>query len=397
MNKLVLILFFAFLSLNSYEQIASEKGYFINNNYEKTECLIKNEDWKNNPSDFNFMISDTSEVQSASIQSVKEFGIYNLFKYIRVAVKMDRSGEDLSNLSEDRNPEFHDEVHFLKVLVEGQASLFQYEEKNLIRFFYCTNNSEITQLVYKLYSPDERKILYNNHFRQQLLTDLKCHSISMDEFGAINYYENELLRIFIKYNECQNVSYINYKEKRKSDLFNLNIRPGMNISNFSMENELSDAEDTDFGTRFTVRAGLELEYIFPFNRNKWSIMIEPVFQYYKCLNEAEGINIQDVEVDYKSFEFPLGIRYYFYLNDNSIFLINAGYALDFCFNSTIRYELGWEYEISSIGSLLVGAGYKFNRFSIEMRYLSGRNLLTGYSLWDSDYRTFSMILGYSVF
>jgi hypothetical protein len=310
---------------------------------------------------------------------------------------MDRSGEDLSNLSKDRNPEYHNEVLFLKVLVEGKASLYQYEEKNLTRFFYSVNNSEITQLIYKSYSPDERKILYNNHFRQQLLTDLKCHSITLDEIGEINYYENELARIFIKYNECQNVSYVNYKEKHKRDLFNLNIRPGMNFSNFSMNNELSDAEDTDFGSRFDFRAGLELEYVFPFNRNKWAIMIEPTFQYYKSFNEGEGVNDQDVEVNYKSFEFPLGIRYYFYLNENSRFLINAGYALDFCFNSTIRYELGWEYEISSIGSLVVGAGYKYNKFSLEMRYLSGRNLLTGYSLWDSDYRTLSLILGYSVF
>jgi hypothetical protein len=374
-----------------------EKGYFINDNNERIECLIKNIDWKNNPSEFKYKLSETSAELSDGIQSVKEFGINNISKYERAVVNMDRSSEDLSKLSPDRNPVFQEEVLFLKVLVDGQASLFQYEETNLTRFFYRTHDSALTQLVYKIYKVNDRTTGTNNQFRQQLLNDLKCHEISMNEIETLNYYENELVRLFVKYNECQNSSFINYQVKHKKDFLNLNLRPGLNIGSFSMENSISDSKDIDFGSELTFRAGLEFELILPFNKSKWSLLIEPTYQYFKTEKEPEGLDEQQVEVDYKSIELPLGIRHYFYLDEKSRIFVDASFVIDFSMNSAIKYELGWEYEINSIGNFAMGLGYKYNKFAAELRYQTSRNLLNGYSLWDSDYRTFSVIFGYSIF
>lgn len=386
-----------FFNLNCYSQIIFEKGYFITETNERNDCLIKNIDWKNNPTAFAYKFTDSSEILNADIQSVIEFGIYNISKYIKANVLIDRSGEDLTNLSSVRNPVLVEDTVFLKVLVEGQASLYHYEEKNFTNFFYSLNDSGITPLVYKIYSPDGRKILYNYHFRQQLMSDLNCSEISIHDIENLNYYENELERLFVRYNNCRQADYIFYKAKHNRDLFNLNVRPGLNISHLSMNNEVSDAEDADFGRSLTLRAGLEFEIIFPFNKNKWALITEPTFQYYNAVEEAEGVNDQEVEADYKSIELPLGVRHYFYLDDNSRIFVDAAYILDFCFNSAIKYELGWEYEISTVGSLAAGAGYKYKKFSLEARYLFSRNLLTGYSLWSSDYKTVSFIFGYSLF
>jgi hypothetical protein len=397
MKKHLLFLLVAFLSLNCFPQIEFEKGYFINDNNERIECLIKNLDWKNNPIDFKYKFSDTSQIQAADIHSVKEFGINNISKYERAVVNMDRSSEDVPTLSSDRNPVFQEEVLFLKALLEGQASLFIYEEKNLTRFFYKINDSSFTQLVYKMYTRGERQILYNYHFRQQLLTDLKCGDISIQDIESLNYYENELVRFFIKYNECQNASFKNYQVKYKKNLFNLSLRPGLNISSLSMDNPSTDEEDNDFGSDLTFRAGLEFELIFPFNKNKWALMIEPTYQYYKAEKESEGINDQQVEVDYKSIELPLGIRHYFYLNEKSRIFCNVSYVFDFCINSSIKYELGWEFEIDTFGNFAMGLGYKYSKFSAELRYQTSRHVLYGYPLWNSDYKTFSVIFGYSIF
>ena len=382
MKKHLLTLLVAFLSLNCFPQIVFEEGYFINDNNERIECLIKNVDWKNNPFDFKYKISEISEVQTTGIQAVKEFGINNISKYERAIVNMDRSSEDLSLLSHDRNPVFQEEVLFLNILVEGQASLFQYEENNLTRFFYRTNDSAITQLVYKIYKVKDRNIGTNNQFRQQLLNDLKCHEISMNEFETLNYYKNELVRLFVKYNECQNVSFTNYNEKHREVIFSLNLRPGLNISSLSMENPVSDAEDNDFGSELTFRAGLEFELILPFNKNKWAIILEPTYQYYKSEKESEGINDQYVEVDYKSIELPLGIRHYFYLDEKSKIFINASYVIDFSINSAIKYELGWEYEINTMGNFAFGLGYSYRRIAAELRYQTSRSVLNNYPLHD---------------
>ena len=77
MKKQLLFLLTIILSFNCYSQISFEKGYYINNSYQKTNCLIKNIDWKNNPTD--------------------------------------RSSEIMDDLNNDKNPTFKEEKLFLKV------------------------------------------------------------------------------------------------------------------------------------------------------------------------------------------------------------------------------------------------------------------------------------------
>ena len=45
MKTQLLILLITILSFNCYSQIKYQKGYYINNDGQKTDCLIKNVDW----------------------------------------------------------------------------------------------------------------------------------------------------------------------------------------------------------------------------------------------------------------------------------------------------------------------------------------------------------------
>ena len=139
------------LSIKSFSQIVFEEGYFINESNQKINCLIKNIDWANNPSEFKYKISQDDPVREIDIQKVKEFGITGVTKYIRADVDIDRSGNDINSLGIEKDPVFQKERVFLKVLIEGKASLFIYEERNFTRFFYKMGDSEINQLVYKRY------------------------------------------------------------------------------------------------------------------------------------------------------------------------------------------------------------------------------------------------------
>ena len=58
MKKKLFFLLTIILSLNSYSQVSFEKGYHIDNNDQKISCLIKNLDWKNNPTKFEFKLSE---------------------------------------------------------------------------------------------------------------------------------------------------------------------------------------------------------------------------------------------------------------------------------------------------------------------------------------------------
>ena len=205
-----------------------------------------------------------------------------------------------------------------------------------------------------------------------------------------------MINYFVKYNECNNVAYKNYEEKQHRDLFNLNLRPGFNISTLSIQNSISNSRDTDFGSELAFRFGIEAEFIMPFNKNKWALIIEPTYQYFKSETE---ISTQNVEVDYKSIELPLGIRHYLFLNENSKFFVNGSFVFDLINNnSIINFESGTNLEIKTRTNLAFGLGYKYNdRYSLELRYQTSREVLSDFLFLSSDYQTFSVIFGYSIF
>ena len=392
------------IHFNSFAQTTFEKGYFINDLNEKIECLIKNIDWKNNPSDFEYKLIGSEAVQYGEIQFVKEFEINNTLKFVRATVQIDES--NLNNPDEDRNPRFVTKQVFLKVLIEGKSSLFSYENKSSKKYFYKINDSEIEQLIYKKYTIDNR-ISENTQFKDQLNSQLICTSIKWEELKSLGYTQKDLESIFIKYNECVNSSFKQFGNSKRPKSFHLSIRPGLSTQNLTIENSKAAVENVDFGNKLGFRIGLEAEFILPFNNNKWGILIEPTFQkYYSEKNSRVGLS-PDVNyvivADYKSVELPIGFRYYLFLNDKSKFFINLSYITDFSSNSNIEFlrsdgAMIPPLKIKSGGNFGLGAGYQYNNnLNIELRYHTNREVLGGYQYWTSNYQSVNLILGYTLF
>lgn len=151
MRLLFFVGYFVTLNFTGYSQIHFEKGYYVNNNGERVDGFIKNIGWKNNPYNFAFKSSESAEDNNITIDSVKEFSIVGGVRYKRFDVYIDRSSNNVQSLSKVREPEFSEETLFLEVLLEGEASLYAYEEGNLKRYFYTTGTSPIEQLIYKKY------------------------------------------------------------------------------------------------------------------------------------------------------------------------------------------------------------------------------------------------------
>lgn len=392
MKKQLFFILILFWSIDGYSQIKFESGYFVNIDGNKVNCFIKNMDWKNNPIEFSYKLSENSEVKTADIKSVLEFGISDFIKYKRFTVDIDKSSEDMSQLSKTRNPEFSKDELFLKVLVEGKATLFSYENGYIRKYFFCTDSLKVEQLVFKSYLHSELELMENNSYKQQLLNILKCQKITMKDIDKIHYRNTDLVRLFTIYNECQNSATIDYEKKTDRDIFKLSLRPGLNLSNLLINSPSNDI-NIDFGNKLTYRLGAEAEYIMPFNKNKWALIIEPTFQYYKSEFTK---NRQYYKIDYKSIELPLGVRYYIFLNEKSKIYVNSSFVVDFDLNSEISTVNGTWADIDSKPNWAFGLGYKQNnKFTFEMRYGLSRDLIP-FSSFYSHYKTFSIILGYNV-
>jgi hypothetical protein len=406
-NKLLFILI-VIVSTHCYSQIKFEKGYFVDETNQKTNCLIKNIDWESNPTVFLYKLSDQSEIKKETIKSVKEFGIYNVSKHFKANVNIDRSSENVNKLSELREPLFKKEQLFLKVLIEGKANLYYYQDRNLKRYFYSKDSSNIEQLIFKSYKTVKDNIDKNNEFRRQIWNDLKCSGFKMSEINSLNYDKNDLVKFFVEFNECNNQEFTNYNKKQKRDLFNLNIRPRI-VNSSLIINSTSNSRDVDFGNKTGFGFGAEAEFILGFNKTKWAIIIEPTYQ---NLNNRKtnytpnlyGGSLTSI-VNYSSIEIPVGLRHYFFLNENSRIFLNTSYTVDISFNSSITYErqdgFGLEpLEVNSSGdgNWVFGLGYKYNdRYSIELRLQTSREILNDYVSTVSDFKSFSMIFGYSLF
>ena len=407
-KNVALLLFIVSCSLKGYSQIIFEKGYLINNSNQKIECLIKNNDWKNNPVTIEYKLSENTEPVVADVKSAKEFGIYSISKYIRSTVKIDKSKENLDDLSYDKEPTYVEEVLFLKVLVEGKSNLYYYVNGNLQRYFYNKDNSTIEPLVYKKYLVSENVVEENNQFKRQLWADLKCPTIGINKVENLHYKKNSILNFFMEYNKCSNSNYTRYDGKVKKDLFNLTFRAHLNNSSAYIRNTAYTRNNSaDFGSKASLGFGIEAEYIFPFNKNKWSIFVEPSYQNFKAEIITDDFFVATKKlisnINYSSIEVPLGIRHYLFLNKNSKLFINASYVFDFNLKSSIeiRRDDNTYYNsllVNTLNNTSFGVGYKFkDKYSIETRYQTSRTLLSDYLFWDSSYTTASLIFGYSLF
>lgn len=407
MKKKLFFLLTIILSLNSYSQVSFEKGYYIDNNDQKISCLIKNLDWKNNPTKFEFKLSENSETQKADIKSIKEFAITNATKFIRSTVKIDRSSGNVNNLNADKNPVFSEEQLFLKVLVEGKANLYEYTDSDLKRYFYNKTDAPIEQLIYKSYMISDLDVGKNTKFRQQLWMDLNCPNFKLSDVEKVEYKKNDLVQYFTKYSSCLTNESVEYTPKQKKDLFNLTIRSRLYNSSLAIKNSMYNLRNTDFGKKTRIGFGVEAEYILPFNKNKWSIAIEPSYQSFKSekttnVKDVSG-GIQNVSIDYSSIEVPLTIRHYFFLNKNAKLFVNASYVIDFALKSSVEFTRNDDsnfntLKIKSRNNPAIGIGFKQNdRYSIELRYQTSSEILANYVFWSSNYKTVAIIFGYSFF
>lgn len=388
---------------NSFSQVNFLKGYFIDNNNVKTECLIKNLDWQNNPVSFEYKLSESADTNTQDILKTMEFVITDLCRYKRFNVKIDKTASDFSKLTASGTPNYVDDTVFLKYIVQGEVSLLVYTENSSMPCYFIEyGNQKIDQLFFKKYLIDETTAISNNYFRIQLMALLKNDKVSGEEIQKANYNLEDLTKLFLKFNNQSKT--VNFTKKDKRDIFNLYAKLGVSHSKFNLSNsELNSS--SNFDPVNSLRYGLEFEYILPISNNKWSVYIEPTYNAFKTSQDFKYINTPtvvktiNVTLDYKSIQIPIGFKYYMFLNQKSKLFFNLSFAYDLNSSSTIKsYDEYYPVDLDVETSIFFsgGFGYNYNNiFSIEAKY--DRRNLSSYVYWSTDLNNLSIVLGYNIF
>lgn len=387
-------------------QVRFEKGYIINHQNEKSEVLIKNLGWLNNPVFIEYKTSENEKIQNADVSRIKEFGVYNTSSYVVSEVDLDKSPEGpLNVLSADPKPNFVKETLFLQKIVDGKAKLFRYQAGNLVRFFYQTHDSEITPLVYNTYQVlNSEGIGRNMEFRKQLENNMKCGE-NWKTARRINYNQNSITQFFADYNSCvEGSSGIVAKKKKK--LLGITIRPGVRYSKASLTHDLDEQRNAEFEGKFGFRGGLELEFFLPFAQNRFSVVAEPTyFNYSSSINRTRqypySLPVEEtLSVKASGIDVPIGFRYNVYLDDSRV-MLDAGMVLTSIFKSSSELTVSYQNPktLQSARSFFFGAGYSFgNKYSAQLRLFTRRNLSDethGYT--NLNYSAMELVFGYKIF
>lgn len=392
----ILLLFFNLKAISQENFIG---GYVIDNLGKKNTCLIENIFLYDNPSQFKYKLAPDSEIIYANVNTVKEIGVENKFKYVKADVNIDESSVILNRLSHKSTMEYKEKILFLKELVNGKANLYSYSNGEGIKFFFQNELNGLQQIEYKQYT-DGENVLENTKFRQQLFNALKNDELDKKDFLNLKYEEESFVRIFQKYNGKSDVDIEEeVKKTRVKADFNLNLRPRCELMSMTIKDPTEPKVGTlDFGKKQNLNFRAEFEIIFPFDKSRWAIIFEPGIIKYK--GEAfEKYTQTTSTVNYFVTEIPFGIRRYFYLSNKSQLFLNS--SIGFLFNSKksiMENQILSDYQLKSQTlNYNFGLGYRFNKkVTAEINFRP--NPISDYTTrWSSKFNITSIVLGYSLF
>tara|TARA_R100001369_G_scaffold64797_1_gene92038 strand:+ start:119 stop:1309 length:1191 start_codon:yes stop_codon:yes gene_type:complete len=391
-------------------QVSYDVGYIIDNSGNKIDCFIKDLDWSNTPTEFQYKLTkDSKEITIGTLNSIKAFGIGNHTKYTNATVSIDRSPTKVANMSRNYEPDFITETVFLKWLVEGSANLYEYQDNQIQRFFYNTDIIKIEQLIYKKFLLNSNSVSINNSFKKQIYDNLKCETLFISDSKLLNYSDNDLVDFFQKYNVCTNKESRVYEGLKNKGKINLSAKIGYFSSSLNIDYDEGflgpqDRQSAELDSKSSIRIAAEVEYVLPLNNNKWSIFLEPGYQSYNASETYSGGDFatfeQTVTVDYQYVDVPFGLRHYMFLNNNSKLFVSAAFVFVLDLSKKVDYEDNngsIDLPIKSSSSLCFGLGFNYlNRFSIEARLSTPRDITSGDILFTSKYRiTPGLVLGYN--
>jgi len=373
-------------------QIKFEPGFLMTNSGEKIECTIKNLDWKNNPTSFKYKLAGNAEILTGSIEDYKEFSINAQSKYVRETVMVDLSSTVETNLRGSKQPVFEEKTIYLKVLLEGQASLYKYESGSEIRYFYDSVHKPITQLIYTKYINENNDVKLNSAYKFQLWEDLNCGEVPSQKIHNIKYEKNELFYYLLDYNNCLGAE-VNIWEKNKLKGTNvrINIELGVRRSNLNIESSLSAINGLDLRNGHGYSIGIIPEIVLPFNKNKWSIYSGLQARF---LSGNTVYRNDNAVLTYNTIELIAGLRHYFYLNDDSRIFINPLYTFGFNLTAVVDFETRSDLKLLTNQNIGLGLGYIYKKYSAEIRYEHCRNVLFAFKNTNACHKSLGLFVGY---
>jgi len=369
----------------SYSQKNYQPGYIITFSGDTVNGFIDYRNWGINPTEITFM-NASGETRYFSPLNIKAFSVSNE-NYISGIVKVDADFYNDQNLSYSGTYTYRTDTAFLRTLVQGDKSLYQYKDINGKEHFFIGTSNGPEVLRYKLFLKDidgKKTIVSDKKYIGQLYLYLRdCAEIN-EKLRDTRYKEADLTALFSAYYKLTHKN-IRFKNREEKTPVSFGFITGVSISRLKFKGDGDEnLTETEFPSSTNIPVGIFLNFGLPRSLAKWSVANELLYTSYKTSKTY-------MENQYKTSYATLGygylkldnmLRYSYYSGRLSLFL-NAGFT-----NGLVVNETNYKKTIKSYSSgeenvtegkvideirhfehgFLAGIGCNYIKIMAEIRY-----------------------------
>lgn len=387
-----------FLSLNYAFSQRFQEGYYIDREGNRQEIQIINKKWStwNNE---NLTVLQNGQKKRIPMDQIREFGIDDELKFIRTSIRIDRSPNRPKDLDFHPEPNLVEEKVLLKVIVEGDLSLYLFLENNVKKFFIGTKGKEPEQLILKRYMEEvENKLVIKENvaFRKQLERLSTCGSTN---FNKINYELGPLKKFVVNENACRSPGEEYFSSVEVKPRFSMNVRAGAFYSIAHVERAFND-----FAVNaVSPTAAVELEYIIPAIRHEVGIKMNAMYHAFEVYDEIifpYSSDPREISLSHAEIFFGPSVEYRYFLNNTSALSGGIGYYFPLLLEDSHYTEtLSRLDKADRISTPFPGVfvTYGFNSFSLKLQAFVGSAILEDVNNFNVDLQRVSFTLGYFLF
>lgn len=400
-------------------------GYYVDQNNKKIEGFIEDTNPYNNPEKINFKSSLEAPTSEISIANIKEFKITSNYKYVNYTVDYDY--DQVVNRSEinifGKEPNLKKKAILLKVLVEGNATLYKAIVDDCVFFYFKNNNDETPRLLIHRKYNDNKTISENNAFRKQLYDDIKTETLLIDDFLKLDFKESDLVKVFNKTNNAsnslveQNVSADKGKNKFCYKIFggvSTFFAPYTFLSEYKLKTSKTSFSNPIIGFEFSNILGTDSNRSELFGRLFYQKTNSESHSSAERNGSYPGSDVT-LTSEFSAITISAGYRYAIIKSGKNKFSIDGGLGVsrilsgDFKLHKELYYFIGGtdpittqtedfvfdEYSMSIF--LNAGLSYTFNnKYAVNLEYSTPKNYLSKYTDLSGGYSNFNLIFSYTL-
>ncbi len=365
-------------------------GYILKDGAKK-QGQIDNQNWDKNPAKIQF--KGESGMQVLSSTDIQEFEVGKEY-YVSRVVDLDVSPHKLNSIKENVPPKFvNDTTLFLRVLVQGELSLYSLKDRNDKQHFFVEKNgetSELSRFKQKKKVKGQVKLFTEDKYKKELAGYFADCAALKAKTSTIKFTRNHLQKVVRNYNKCMGENLIVYERPTEKMSAYLGPLVGFGVTSLNIHSEDHDMAGVSYSNSSGPTFGLAFTMELPRNSGRWNIYSELLYYSYAMEGEFREDTDENryrhkqfnVEAGY--LKYNLMVRYIFQTNTVKPFLgFGIGNAIMMSDNMIEHYQVK-NYSSMDEGSipilggvrkheqaLIIEGGISLKNFNVALRYERG--------------------------